>query len=489
MMNQNDNFIYFAATFVLPASFIISCSSPGGSMNDTVKPNFIYILADDLGYGDIGVYGQQHIQTPNLDRMAARGMLFTQHYSGSTVCAPSRSSLMTGQHTGNTPVRGNREILPEGQFPLSGGTVTIPLLMKEAGYVTGAFGKWGLGYPGSGGDPVNQGFDTFYGYNCQRYAHRYYPEYIWHNTQKVYLEGNDWNNTVTYAPDVIHNKTLEFIRENADTNFFLYVPSLLPHAELLVPEDEILEMYRGRFVETPWQGNDYGSENFSIPGYCSQDEPRAVLAAMITRLDHQVGEILKLIEELGIQENTFVIFTSDNGPHAEGGADPEYFNSSGVFSGSKRDLYEGGIRVPFIAWWPGTIEAGARSGHISAFWDMLPTYAELAGAAKPGNTDGISMVPELTGAGDQQQHEYLYWEFLERGGRQAVRMGRWKAVRLNMGENPSALIELYDLDSDPGEKNDLAAAHPEVVHGADSIMKEARTHNPDFTFAFERQQR
>ncbi|MFO7923500.1 MAG: arylsulfatase [Bacteroidales bacterium] len=495
-MDKQNNFFGLAATVILPASLFVSCGYHEKEAGEPpADPNFIYIIADDLGYGDLGCYGQEDIKTPNIDRMAARGMLFTQHYSGSTVCAPSRSVLMTGKHTGHTQVRGNREIRPEGQFPLKEGTVTIASLLKEAGYVTGAFGKWGLGYPGSDGDPVNQGFDVFFGYNCQRYAHRYYPEYIWHNEEKVFLEGNDWNNTVTYAPDVIHDKTLDFIRDNADTSFFLFVPSLIPHAELIVPEDGILEMYRGEFPEVPWgfddpqsvyQGNAYGSPDFNIAGYCPQSEPRAVFAAMVTRLDRQVGDILKLVEEMGIEENTLVIFTSDNGPHSEGGADPAFFNSNGIFRGQKRDLYEGGIRVPFIAWWPGTVEYGSRSDHISAFWDMMPTFSELAGIEAPDDIDGISIVPELTGLEEQQEHEYLYWEFMERGGRQAVRIGDWKAVRLNMDNDADAPIELYNLASDPGETTDMAKQNPETVSIADSIMKEGRSYNPNFTFAFER---
>lgn len=484
--NIHKPIFYFGTAGVLFG--VSGClSDEVNSTSNILIPNFIYILADDLGYGELGCYGQEHIQTPNIDKLASQGMLFTQHYSGSTVSAPSRSSLMTGLHTGNTPIRGNRAVQPEGQFPLSSGTVTIPTLLKKAGYVTGAFGKWGLGYPGSEGDPVNQGFDQFFGYNCQRYAHRYYPEYIWDNDIKYYLDGNDWNNKVTYAPDLIHKRLLDFIRIYADTSFFLFVPTLIPHAEVLAPDDELLEMYRGKFEETAWQGNDYGAENFSIGGYCSQDEPRANHAAMITRLDMQVGEIIQLLEELGISDNTFIVFTSDNGPHSEGGANPSYFNSSGIYKGQKRDLYEGGIRVPFIAWWPGQIEAGSRSDHISAFWDMLPTYAELAGAEIPDGLDGISMVPALTGQGEQKEHDYLYWEFLERGGRQAVRIGDWKAVRLDMSDNPSAPIELYNLSSDPGEQVNIAAQHSDIVNIADSIMRNGRTHNPDYTFAFERE--
>jgi arylsulfatase A len=485
MKNKTGSWSY-AVSLMLPASVVFSCGCTHNINEELARPNLIYILADDLGYGDLGCYGQKFIETPNIDRMAAQGMLFTSHYSGSTVCAPSRSSLMTGLHTGHTQIRGNRRNQPEGQFPLSAGTVTLPGLLKEAGYVTGAFGKWGLGYPGSEGDPLNQGFDVFFGYNCQSYAHRYYPEYIWHNENKYYLEGNDWSNKVTYAPDLIHTKTLDFIRENADTSFFLFVPSLIPHAEMIVPEDEILAGYRGQFDEIPWKGNDYGSEDFSIPGYCSQAEPFATHAAMISRLDRQVGEIMQLITDLGIAENTFIIFTSDNGPHSEGGANPEFFDSNSIFRGSKRDLYEGGIRVPFIAWWPGTVNAGSKSDHISAFWDMMPTYSELAGMHLTGDTDGISMVPELTGRGSQEKHDFLYWEFLEQGGKQAVRMGKWKGIRLNMDDDPAAPIELYDLSVDQGEQENISAQYPEIIDRIDSVMRSARVFNAEFTFAFER---
>lgn len=319
-----------------------------GKGKSASKPNIIYILADDLGYGDVGCYGQKLIKTPNLDRLASEGIMFTRHYAGCPVSAPSRASLMTGLHTGHTYIRGNKEARPEGQEPMNAASVTIAEVLKQKGYVTGAFGKWGLGMAHTDGGPNKQGFDEFFGFLCQRYAHRYYPAYLWHNDQKYPLAGNDWSKKETYAPDVIQEKTLEFIKAHKDTNFFLYVPSIMPHAELIAPDDKYLAMYKGKFEETPWTGkggraaNDYGQEGFDIGGYAPQATPKAVFAAMVTRLDAHVGEILQLIKKLGIENNTLVIFSSDNGPHQEAGADPDFFNSNGGFKGYKRDLYEGG---------------------------------------------------------------------------------------------------------------------------------------------------
>ena len=446
------------------------------------RPNIVYIIADDLGYGDLGCYGQKDIRTPNLDRMAREGMLFTQHYSGATVCAPSRSSLMTGLHTGHTPVRGNKEYQPEGQHPLPADTVTVAEVLKKSGYTTGAFGKWGLGYPGSEGDPNNQGFDEFYGYNCQRYAHNYYPYFLRHNDKKVMLPGNEGKKTEQYGPDLIQEQTLKFIEANRDKPFFLFVPHVIPHAELLVPDDDIVKSYRGKFPEKPYKGTDDGP-NYKIGGYGSVETPRANFAAMVTRLDRHVGEILNKLRELGLDKNTLVIFTSDNGPHGEGGAKPAYFNSSGGLRGMKRDLYEGGIRVPMIARWPGQIEAGSRSEHISAFWDVMPTLAELAGAEAPADIDGISFVPTLSGkAARQKKHEYLYWEFHEQGGRQAVRRGKWKAVRLQVKRDPNGPLELYDLEADPQEKSNIGSQHPDIVAKMERIMIEAHTDSDVFLF-------
>lgn len=487
-----------ATILIIPAlaiSGMYSCQQPKAKNTQQTaaqKPNIIYILADDLGYGDLGCYGQLKIKTPNLDRMASQGMLFTQHYSGCAVCAPSRSSLMTGQHTGHTYVRGNKEVKPEGQEPLASSVVTVAEVLKEAGYATGAFGKWGLGMADTDGSPNKQGFDKFFGYLCQRYAHRYYPEYLWNNDQKFLLDGNDWKSKKTYAPDVIQERALDFIRENKEKPFFAYVPMVLPHAELIAPEDSFLTMYNGQFDEKPWgfdnstddphRGNDYGAGNFDVKGYAPVKNPKAMLAAMVSRIDHQVGQILNLIDELGIAENTIVIFTSDNGPHQEAGADPDFFNSNGGLRGYKRDLYEGGIRVPMIVQWPAKIKTAAKTDHASAFWDVLPTLAEAAGTQAPENIDGISFLPVLTGQDFQQQHAALYWEFHELGGRQAVRKGDWKLVKYNVLDSGKTTTELYNLKADVAEQNNVAAQYPEVVSELTNIMEQSRVHSEIFRF-------
>jgi arylsulfatase A-like enzyme len=463
--------------------FLTGCGArqPYGT-EKPAPPNIIYILADDLGYGDLGCYGQDKFSTPNLDKLALQGIRFTRHYSGSTVCAPSRSVLMTGLHTGHTPIRGNHEVIPEGQFPLPDSTLTLAEMLRGAGYVTGAFGKWGLGFPGSEGDPLNQGFDSFYGYNCQRYAHRYYPDYLWENDKKVFLEGNYWTNTTTYAPDLIQEKTLQFIRRNKDTAFFAFVPIVIPHAELIVPDDDVFRSYLGKFPEVPYQGGpgaDYGS-GMVIARYCSQEYPHATFASMVQRIDTYVGEIMATLEELGIAENTVMIFSSDNGPHEEGGADPGFFNSSGGLRGVKRDLYEGGVRVPMIVSWPGKIVGGQTSDHISAFWDVVPTVAGIAGFDPP-YTDGISFLPTLIG-GEQLKHKSLYWEFHEQGGKQAMFMDGWKAVRLEVGNDPEGDLELYNLESDPFEQHNVAEAYPGLVKEFEWAMKEARFSSGKFNF-------
>jgi len=425
-------------------------------------PNIIFIMADDLGYGDLGCFGQEKVRTPHIDRLAAEGMRFTDHYAGSTVCAPSRCSLMTGFHTGHTWIRGNREVRPEGQHPLPADSVTVARLLREAGYVTGAAGKWGLGPPGSEGDPNNQGFDWFYGYNCQREAHFYYPEHLWENDRRIVLEQNRDGGRETFSHDLIAEKALEFIRRNSHQPFFLYLPFTIPHAEIVVPGDS-LDEYRGAFPETPYVGSHYGSH----------ETPRAAFAGMVTRMDRDVGRIRALLGELEIVGDTLIIFTSDNGPHLEGGHDPRFFSSSGPLRGFKRDLYEGGIRVPMVAWWPGTITAGSRSAHVSAFWDFLPTACELAGIEPPAETDGISYLPELLGHGDQPRHDHLYWEFHEQGRKQAVRMGQWKGVRLNVRSAPDGPIELYDLAADLAEEHDVAADNAVIVQEMRRIMSAA----------------
>ena len=341
--------IFFVVFFVLIhiSSSKISPITDNHTENISSKPNIIYILADDLGYGDLSNLGQKHFKTPNIDKLAKEGMLFTQHYAGSSVCAPSRSSLLTGLHTGNTFIRGNKEVRPEGQFPLPKNTVTFPKMLQTEGYTTGAFGKWGLGFPGSEGEPLQQGFDTFYGYNCQRLGHHYYPYHLWDDNQKVILDRNSGKKKEQYAPNLIHQKALNFIDKNKDKPFFLFYPTIIPHAELAAPK-EYMEKFIEKFSpEKPYKGLDDG-EKYRNGNYESQTHPHAAFAAMITLLDDQVGEIMQKIKDLGLEKNTIIIFTSDNGAHQEGGADPNFFNSTGGLRGFKRDLFEGGIRVPLI---------------------------------------------------------------------------------------------------------------------------------------------
>jgi len=475
---MNKSFVLFSASIVLFAS----CHNQQKQAEVPQKPNIVYILADDLGYGDLSCYGQELFSTPNIDKLAENGLKFTQHYSGSTVCAPSRSSLITGQHTGHTFIRGNKEWQPEGQYPLEAEAYTLAEALQDAGYVTGAFGKWGLGYPGSEGDPNKQGFDEFFGYNCQRLAHHYYPYHLWHNQEKIMLEGNEGFKTEQYGPDVIHKQALKFLENNKDKPFFMFYPSLIPHAEMFAPE-EYMEKYRGKFEpENNYKGVDDG-KNYRLGPYGSQPESHAATVAMINVLDDQVGEIVTKLKELGIYENTIIMFTSDNGPHKEGGANPDYFNSNGPFKGYKRDLYEGGIRVPMIAVWEGKISAGTETNHPSAFWDVYPTFAEIAGAKTPDNMDGISFLPTLLGnAKEQEKHEYLYWEFHERGGRKALRKGDWKLVNYNVFDPAKTTVELYNIATDPGEENNLAEANPEIVEELAKLMKNARTESEIFSF-------
>ena len=430
------------------------------------KPNLIFIMVDDAGYGDFSCFGQEKFMTPNIDRMAAKGMKFTQHYSGSTVCAPTRCCLMNGVHTGHSYVRGNCEVQPEGQSPIPADLVTIPKLLQKAGYTTGMFGKWGLGAPGSTGDPVNQGWDEFYGYNCQRQAHTYYPKHLWHNDEKIPMDGK------TYSHDLIHEQSLKFIRDNAKRPFFAYLPITIPHAAMQCPEEDVAP-FRKKFSQFEDKIGKY-SHGTKVRN------PVAAFAGMMTRMDRGVGEVLDLLDELKIADNTLVLFTSDNGPHSEGGHQPGFFNSNGPLKGHKRDLYEGGIRVPLIAYWPGKVKAGIVSDHISAHWDLMPTLCDLAGIITPKHTDGISYVPALTG-GKQKVHDYLYWEFHAFGKTQAIRMGDWKAVRLKVGNNPDAPIHLYNLATDIGETEDIADQHPDVVKRISPLFKSARVESDLFT--------
>jgi arylsulfatase A len=465
----------------LCASYALISCAPGSKKEPL--PNIIYILADDLGYGDLSCYGQRKFSTPNIDRLAREGMLFTQHYTGCTVSAPSRSCLMTGQHTGHTPVRGNKGWEPEGNWPLPADSYTIAEMLKTKGYVTGAFGKWGLGYIETEGDPNSQGFDEFYGYNCQSLAHNYYPDHLWYNHNKVLLPENDSSNTGAYSADLIHKAALNFLQTNKDKPFFLFYPTTIPHAELFAKE-EYMKLFRGKFdPEKSYKGVDNGPA-YRLGPYGSQPEAHAAFAAMVKELDDYVGEILKKLKELDIENNTIVVFASDNGPHLEGGADPDYFNSNGDLKGYKRDLYEGGIRTPMLVRWPGKVKAGSENDHISAFWDILPTFAEITGAQNPANIDGISFLPALLGK-KQKQHEYLYWEFHEQGGKIAVRMGNWKMVKHNVDIPANSTIELYELATDIGETNNIATANPEIVRTMEEIIKQAHKPSEVFPFTYE----
>lgn len=449
------------------------------------KPNVVFILADDLGYGDLSCYGQEKFETPNIDRIAQNGMRFTQCYSGTTVSAPSRSCLLTGMHSGHTYIRGNIELDPEGQYPLPENAYTFFHAFKDAGYKTAAFGKWGLGFIGSTGDPKKQGCDTFYGYNCQLLAHSYYPDHLWDNDQRVELKDNVLEvqyGKGTYSQDLIHGKALEFLdKMSADEPFFMWYPTIIPHAELIVPEDSISKKFRGKFPEKPYKGVEPGNPGFRKGGYCTQFYPHATFAAMVTRLDVYVGQIIDKLKEKGLYDNTIIIFASDNGPHMEGGADPDFFNSNGIYRGYKRDLYEGGIRVPMIVSWPGKVQPNSETDFMCSFWDMLPTFREIinpkAKAAK--NEDGVSLLPLLTGKKGQKEHEYLYFEFQEMNGRQAVRKGPWKLVHMNIrGAKP--YYELYNLASDPSERHNVINQYPEVTAELKAIMVEAHVESPDF---------
>ena len=442
--------------------------------DSTKRPNVVFILADDLGYGDLSCYGQQRFRTPHIDSLAARGMRFTRCYSGTTVSAPSRSCLLTGTHSGHTPVRGNIELPPEGQYPLPEGSARLLQLFDEAGYTVGVFGKWGLGFIGSTGDPQRQGVDRFFGYNCQLLAHSYYPDHLWENDRRVELADNTGAvpyGEGTYAPDLIHRKALEFLDEAAGEKapFLLFYPTTLPHAELIVPEDSIMQRFRGRWEETPYRGTDSGPA-FRRGGYCSQEHPRAAFAAMITRLDHYVGELVAKLREKGLLDNTILLFASDNGPHMEGGADPDFFDSNGPYRGYKRDLYEGGIRVPMIVSWPGHIADGATSDTAVAFWDLPATFAEAIGSDIRLPEEGISLLPTLEGRGEQLRHETLYFGFMELDGREALCRGDWKLLHLDIrSEDPR--YELYNIREDPAEEHNVIDRYPGIAEELKALMR------------------
>ncbi len=480
--------------------FISAC---GSKKHDVIpeKPNIIYILADDLGYGDLGCYGQDLIETPNIDMLASKGMKFTQHYSGSAVCAPSRCVLLTGKHTGHAFIRGNDEwrdrgevwdykamiadSVLEGQRPLPEGTLTIGKLLQAEGYITGMIGKWGLGAPHTESIPTRQGFDFFCGYNCQRQAHTYYPVHLYKNENRIYL-GNDTiaphtklevgadpldkasykNYTLsTYAPDVMFSEMIQFIDQNKEKPFFFYWASPIPHVALQAPQRWV-DYYMEKFGdEAPYLGD---------KAYFPHPAPHAAYAAMVSYLDERIGELIEFLKKKGLYENTLIVFSSDNGPTYNGGTDSPWFDSGGPFNSErgwgKGFLHEGGIRVPMIASWPHRIDPGSESNHISAFWDLLPTFCEASGAEIPDHMDGISFLPVLTGAGDQEEHPYLYWEFPESGGQQAVRMGPWKAIRKNIKQG-NLHLELYNLEEDFQEKHNVASDFPDLIQEIEEIMK------------------
>lgn len=426
-----------------------ACYADGGKSSAGTKPNIIFVLTDDLGYGDLGCFGQRHIQTPELDRLCAEGLKFTSHYSGSTVCAPSHFCLLSGLHIGHARTIGQNQ-------ELEAGAQTFGSVLKSAGYRTAAIGKWGLGE--SSGHPNRQGFDHWFGFLDQNLAHFHYPDSVWRNGEKVPL-GNNPQTHEHYVHDLFTEEGRRFIRESKDGPFFLYMAYTIPHAEILVPEDSRAP-YLGKLgdPEPPPIEKPYQLKGYNMPRY-----PRAARAGMISRMDRDIGRLRALLEELGLAKNTLIVFSSDNGPATAGGSDIRFFNSSGPLRGRKRELYEGGIRVPTIACWPDRVPAGTKTDLPSAFWDWLPTFAELAGAKLAAPADGLSLLPALTGhAADQRQHDYLFWDYNEQdrpSKLSALRQGDWK-LAVN---HPGNRTELFNLAEDIGEKNDLAGRHPEIV--------------------------
>ena len=428
-------------------------------------PNVIYILADDLGYGDLSCYGQKKFKTPHIDRLASEGMKFTAHYSGNTVCSPSRAVLMTGQHSGRVHVRGN--LSGEKGAALDPAMTVLPEVFKSAGYATGAFGKWGLGQTNEDGarNPMTHGFDEFYGWKSQTIAHTYYPTTAVHNGMEIPLKEG------TFIHDLVMEKARAFVKRSAEskTPFFCYIPTAVPHAAMHAPK-ELHEKWRKVFPQFDKKIGKYGAGGEPCPDVIN---PIAGFAAMMENLDNEVGSLLALLKELGIDDNTLIMFTSDNGAHKEGGHDPNFWNSSGSLRGHKRDMHEGGIRTPMLARWPGTVPAGKVSAHLSSFQDVLPTIAELTGQPVPPQTDGISFLPTLLGKDDQQRpHEFLYWEFCKGAAQnifsQAVRKGDWKAYR-----EKGKKMQIFNLADDPFEKKNIAEDHPDIVTEMESLIKKA----------------
>ncbi|MCA8987040.1 MAG: arylsulfatase [Planctomycetaceae bacterium] len=478
--------LFLAVLFLVPGLICLLNTSLNAA-DSASRPNIILIMADDLGYAELGCYGQKWIRTPTIDQLAEEGIRFTSFYSGNAVCAPSRCCLLTGKHPGHAWVRNNGDPKhpPEmwekygwefpGQNPIPDEEITLAEILHDAGYATGAMGKWGLGHFGTTGDPNKQGFDLFYGFNCQRHAHNHYPKFLWRNNTKEIQPGNDRTLTgETYSQDQFTKVAIEFIRENQKKPFFLYLPFAIPHLSIQVTEDSLAE-YTSVIPE----------EDYVHKGYLQHPKPRAGYAAMITHMDRDIGKIMSVLRECHLDSNTVVIFTSDNGPTYDrlGGSDSEFFASAGPFRGLKGSLYEGGIRVPLVAWWPNHFPAGRTSDVNSAHWDLLPTIAELTGVKAPAGIDGISLAPTWQGKPNQPEHEFLYWEFNAYGGQQAVRMGQWKGIRQKLSpKNAKLVTELYDLNADPGESKDLAAEHPEIVEKIERIMREQHTVSTVFPF-------
>ncbi len=448
-------------------NFIITALFASALALGAKNPNIVYILADDLGIGELSCYGQEKMKTPNIDRMATEGMQFSRHYSGSTVCAPSRCTLMTGLHTGHCSIRGNAKSPIKGSvgnMHMAEGTYTIAQMLKDKGYKTGIFGKWGLGSQESPTSPLKAGFDRFFGYNDQSHAHKYFTEYLWDDDKKVTYKGNNNTTKKDYSADTIHAEAIKFIDENKDNPFFIYYATTLPHADVISIE-KYQAQFRGKFLpEVSFDGKK--------GGYVAQPETHAAFAAMVHTLDTHVGEIFKKLEDEGILDNTLIIFSSDNGTHLEGGHNPTYWESTGGLRGHKREVYEGGIRTPMLVYWKNKVAPTSKTSHISAFWDVLPTFAEIVDAEIPEGLDGISFLPTLLGKDDQKTHDYLYWEFKE-GNKKALLQGDWKLVVLNVSKSPT--YELYNLAEDRAEKNDISSKHPEKVEAMKAILKEART--------------
>ncbi|MBI5849982.1 MAG: arylsulfatase [Planctomycetes bacterium] len=455
-----------AVLFVALALVVGACAAPR-------RPNLIVVLADDLGFGDLSCYGQRRFTTPQLDRLAREGLRFTTAYAGSTVCAPSRATLLTGRHTGHVWQRANGPIA----FREDPDDRCIAATLRDAGYRTALIGKSGLSCASTDGAlPNRKGFDHFFGFVDHVAAHRYYPSALWRDGVELHYDDNHGDHGAEHASELFLADALDWIDANRDAPFFLLLSLQQPHADLVAPAPWRAR-FAGRFDEVP-QHDEFARF------YRHEPQPRATFAAMVAHLDDQVGRLAARLHALGIDDDTLLVFTSDNGPHAEGGHDPAFFASSGGLRGKKRDLYEGGLRVPLIAHWPGVIAPGRTSDHVLAFWDLAPTFCELAGAPSPADTDGISFVPELRGEGEQRTHESLYWEFWEQGGKQAVRLGDWKGVRLGAIADPDGPIALFDLARDPGETEDVAARHPELVARIAAVM--AREHVPTERYAFSR---